>query len=217
MAERTTISTIITIIIIVFVLVIAIFGILKLKSSDLLKELLPDFTKKDLKVKYNQEFKLERPDLIVYYVSGWDARLYFRYVIRESHRDGKKVEVAGWEWKKDKLFAKEDNFISANLDKDVFFEDFSDKNRDKNKKFIVELSKKSPEDGLKLIVDRVVKNDEGNFAQNVYLTVYFQINGKNVAEREYSAKDKKLLDLDGLIDTFNQISRGVLLKIEANK
>ncbi len=213
MAENTTVSTIVALIILVFVLIIAIFGITKLNSSGLLKELFPDFNKNDLKVKYNQEFKLEHPDLIVYYVSGDDAKLYFRYFIRESYREGKKVDVTGWEWKKaKKLFGNEDNFVSANLYDSIYFKELSNKNQN----FIKELSRKSPEDGLKLIVERIIKNEEGNELLPVYLNVYFKINKKNEIEREYSAKDKRLLDLDGLIDTFNQISRGVLLKIETN-
>ncbi len=77
----------------------------------------------------------------------------------------------------------------------------------KNKEFVNVLSGKSPEQGLNMIVQRVVNNEEGNrFGWfDVRLKVYI---GDVI--KVYGADDELLEDLDSFIDKLNQMTRGVI-------
>ncbi len=77
----------------------------------------------------------------------------------------------------------------------------------KNKEFVNVLSGKSPEQGLNMIVQRVVNNEEGNrFGWfDVKLKVYI---GDVI--KVYGADDELLEDLDSFIDKLNQMTRGVI-------
>ena len=76
----------------------------------------------------------------------------------------------------------------------------------KNKQFIRGLAGKSPEEGLEIIVNRVLKNKEGNWVNDVNLVVKIG----QTTPLEYKTDDPRLEDMDGLIIKFNQISRGVV-------
>lgn len=220
MAERTAMDTVIAIIIIAFVLIIAIFGIIKLNASGLLKDIFPDFEKKDRVVNWNEEFFLEHPELIVYYIEGREANIYLSYSIEPVIRGTAQIGVVGWSWwsiDKGEWWAKDaKGWLSASTEH-VSFKKLSSKNQD----FIRQLAGKSPEEGLKLIVERVLKNEEENYIYDVVLRVYFgkKVNEGWEAERKYESDGGGnfiLKDLDGLIDSFNQISRGVVRKREAS-
>ncbi len=218
MAERTIMGTTIGLIIIAFVLVLAVFSIIKINASGLLKDLLPDFEKKDRVVSWNEEFFLEHPELMIYYIEGRDASIYLSYsndaIIEGTTQKG----VVGWSWwsvEKGEWWAKDAKGWLSVSTQHASFKKLSSKNQD----FISNLAGKSPEEGLKLIVERVLKDEEGNYIYDTLLRVYFgeKINGRWEAERKYESDNGKnfvLKDLDGLIDNFNQISRGVVRKRE---
>ena len=75
---------------------------------------------------------------------------------------------------------------------------------EEERNFIAKLDKKTPEEGLKLIVEKVLKDKEDFIVK---------IGDK---EENYKSGDKRLLDLDSLIDKLNQISRGVVRATEAS-
>ncbi|MEK6872993.1 MAG: hypothetical protein AABW90_03195 [Nanoarchaeota archaeon] len=221
MEESTTFNTIIIMIILALVLVVAIFSIIKLNASGLLKDLFPDFEKKDRIVSWNKEFFLEHPELMVYYIEGRDANIYISYSVKPVIRGTTQIGIIGWSWwsvEKEEWWAKDaKGWLSASTQHTSF-----KKLSSKNQEFISQLAGKSPEEGLKLIVERVLRNEEENYIYDVVLRVYFgkKVNGKWEAERKYESDSGGkfvLKDLDGLIDIFNQISRGVVRKRDAGR
>ena len=78
----------------------------------------------------------------------------------------------------------------------------------KNRNYLKMLINQSPEHGLRIIMERVRKNNEGNikvfglgFDVNLHIMIGPETDG-------FKASDKRLQDLDGVIDRLNQISRG---------
>ena len=172
MAENTTINTIITMIIIILVLVIAVFGIMYLNGAKTIKEFFPDFNKKNLTTSYNEEFFLENPSYVYFEIVGDDANIFFRYFIE------KLAEKSSWTWYKDfssfslnpfNWFRKEPkSFLNVIVTNTAVFKGLDKKNKD----FVILLQNKSVEQGLREIVNRVLKNEEGNEIQEVKLNVY---------------------------------------------
>ena len=199
------IGTTINIIIIVLVLVVAIFGIYYLNASGTLQELFPDFKREDLKVSYNEEFKLENPEEIIFYLdlvktTTLSEDFYYRYDITKTGALKEGPDV-GWRWSKNE----KEWFAVGNIYRVEYT-----KLDSSEKEFLKKLEGKSAEEGLKTIVQRVLDNKEGNWARDVHLVIKIG----NV-EESYDKDSKILLDLDGLIDKLNQITRGVLRQREA--
>ena len=191
MSENTTIGTIITIIIIVLVLVIAIFGIIKLNSSGTLKELFPDFGKENRTVSYNEEFFLENPEMIEYCIEDEKNEICFKF-----------NENKLWSW----ILIDSNEWLIVSNSLHINFKNLDNK----NKNFISQLINKGAENGLKQIAERVLKNEGDSFLVFDY-DVDLNINIDNVKWTEsYESGDKRLLDLDGLIDRLNQVTRGVI-------
>jgi hypothetical protein len=152
-------------------------------------EIFPTFGKSTEITKWKQEFFLEHPQVISYYIYGNDADIYFYYVI-DSYS---KAEI--WQWKQSAIAP---GFVNVN-NKGPEYKKLSQKNRI----FVDSLADASAEEGLELIVNRVLANQENNRRYNVWLYVY--IGDK---EYQYEATNPLLKDLDGFIDKLNQLSRG---------
>jgi|SRR3989344_2311036 len=174
-----------------------------------LRDLLPDFKKSEHTAKWEEEFFLENPELIVYYIDGREANIYLRYDKQSYINPVGEETVIGWSWSKDneKWFSAEKRYVSYQTSGGAIRNIENKYLNEKNKKFLEKLEGQSPEKGLKLIVERVLINNEGNRFFNVKLKVFIG-NWKE----EYNAKEdaRFLSDIDGAIDKFNQVSRGVI-------
>lgn len=209
MAENTTINTLVKLIIVVFVLVIAIFGIMYLNNVRAIKDLFPDFTKENKQVNWNEEFYLEHPELLYFYIGGKKGDIFFSYLKNSDSDKGQ------WSWTKlsagQFTLPKKSNFLSVDISYHSSFVNLDEK----NKNFIIGLRGKSPEEGLRDIVNRVLKNDEGfTFFQDVAFLVY--IDGE-LAQQQYEVSDPVLRDLDSLIDRVNKEVKIYLRKKESKK
>ena len=207
MTENTAINTLIKLIIVIFVLVIAIFGIMYLNNVRTIKDLFPDFTKENNKVNWNEEYYLEHPELLYFYVGGSKGDIFFSYFkIPDSDK-------SKWFWFKLPKFhalPKQSDFLSVESSSHSSFVNLDEK----NKNFIIGLRGKSPEEGLRDIVNRVLKNDEGfQLFQDVVFFVYIE----GEVSQKYKAGDSVLRDLDSLIDRVNKEVKIYLRKKESNK
>lgn len=193
MTENTSINTLVKLIIVIFVLVIAVFGIMYLNNVGTIKNIFPDFTKENKQVNWNEEFYLEHPDLLYFYIGGSKGNIFFSYPkIPDSNKDK-------WFWFKLPKFhalPKQSDFLSVENSIHASFVNLDEK----NKNFVIGLRGKSPEEGLRDIVNRVLKNDEGTWFQDVVFFVYIE----GELSQQYKADDIILRDLDSLIDRINK-------------
>ncbi len=207
---RDVMSNILALILGAILIVVILFSIFYFDILGRIGNVFPDFTKSNYSSKWEEEYFLEYPELIVYYIDGRDADIYLKYDKNTKYDKtairGEKVGIGGWSWSKDNekwyiigafYYTTSGNFIGN-------VEGILDA---KNRNFLKELIGKSPENGLKIIVDRVLHNDESNKFFNVKLEVYI---GDWKEKYDAESDAKFLSDLDGLIDKFNQISRGVI-------
>ncbi len=212
-----TMSTLVKIILVVLVIFVASFAISELGAAEKIREFFPDFLRSENLVKWNEEYFINNPEIIVYEVKAKEADIYFRYdndLIPEGERQGEDI---GWRWSKDNVrwFSAENIDVSyARKTKlSVFMRNLHIFRGDiylskKNKDFVSGLVGKSPEEGLEDIVNRVLNNSEGNRFYNVKLFVYF--NGVKIPkQQDYDVDSALLKDLDVFIDKLNQISYGV--------
>ena len=221
-----TINTIVKIIILVLVLVVAIFGLAQLKGSDSFKNLFPDFVKTEQTIEYNEEVDLLNPNKLQFGIIGDDANIYFRYFSIEIQSGNEVKTEERWQWyspsavkevlkserswwERNNPFAEDPRPVWISIDKDSGNEYF-DELSDKNKNFVRSLRGKVPEEVLKLIVERVIANEESNEWYNVFLNVYAsnQFDQENPL-KAYESNDQNLLDLDGFIIRLNQFSHGI--------
>jgi len=163
------------------------------------------FTSDNASVEWLGDINLTYPSEIIYYIDGRDAKLYLWYddelTSSGSEDDGPPI---GWSWSSDK-----DDWFRVGNEYLAKFNDLSNK----NKGFLRGLKDMSPEEGLEIIINRSLGNEEGNrrflwvnaWKHDVRLRV--KIGGWN---EEYKASDKRLRNIEDLIDKFNQISRGVV-------
>ena len=175
---------------------------------------LPGLTKKNISVSWDEDYILEYPGMIFYYVEGDDS-FYLVYNISVGfNKEGKEEGVRGWMWSKDRekwFIAKNYNVVYESsynfwasqplLRSTLNLKEYTEKRLTKeNQGFLKKLIGKSPEQGLVLIATRVLQNKE-------ILTVTIRSWKGN---EYYEKNDARLLKINGLIDKFNQISRGVV-------
>lgn len=204
--EELTTNQIITIILVLFVLVLAIIGIFKFNLIGTLKDLFPDFTKGNLTVKYSEELKLKYPGLVGYYLDipnpfSLTEDFYYWYDSSPTMKGVEEGPPIGWKWTK----PKKAGWLTAG---NIYSRDFQEL-EESERNFILNLSKKSPEEGLKLIVERTIKS------KNEKLQIYVEAieGGKRTKYEEvgvYESSDKRLQDLDALIGTINRVSRKII-------
>ena len=204
MTENTTINTLVKLIIVIFVLVIAVFGIMYLNNVRAIKDLFPDFTKENNQVNWNEEFFLENPKEIVYYLdipdgSSFSEDFYYWYDSNPTIIGTEKGPAIGWKWSKNGK-----DWISVG---NIYREEFG-KISGLDKTFLLNLNGTSPEKGLKLILERIIANSEGIILRDMYLTI-------KIGERNLGPYDKDseiIYDLDLLIDRINKATRIYLRK-----
>ncbi|MEK6871935.1 MAG: hypothetical protein AABX16_03465 [Nanoarchaeota archaeon] len=198
MSEEKSIGTLVNFIIIVLVLAIVIGGLYYFDVIGNIKDIFPTFGKQNTTVAWEGHYFLERPELIVYEIQDTDDTLFLWYDTALIAVGEKKGQSIGWRWFRDISRDKEgwltaESYIFTAREYKPFF--------DRNKNLINALAsvQQNPEKGLQKIVERIVKSKEA-------LHVKIGTNWNEV----YAANDARLRDLDGLIDKFNQISRGVV-------
>ena len=204
MTENTTINTLVKLIIVIFVLVIAVFGIMYLNNVRTIKDLFPDFTKENNQVNWNEEFYLEHPELLYFYVGGSKGNIFLSYFKIPDSDKGQ------WSWFKPSItntLPKNPDFLSVESSYHIDFVNLDEK----NKNFLIGLRGKSPEEGLRYIINRVLKNDEGTWFQDVVFFVYIE----RELSQQYEAGDGILGDLDSLIDRVNKEVKIYLRKKES--
>lgn len=189
-----------------FVIIILVaFSIFYFDLPSKIGNIFPDFTKSNYSSKWEGESYLEHPELAIFFIEGDEANIYFFY---------DKVEIgrSNWMWKlrKPRLQFEKYYFIPVDA---TFTKDFRELDS-KNQKFVKELIGKSSEEGLLLIVNRVLQNKEGNEISDVKLEIDID---KGYVKKEYDASNAFLRDLDGLIDKINQITRAAIKNKEKKK
>src|SRR3989344_5517528 len=201
MTERMSFETLINLILIVVVLAIVIVGFIYFDIGGKISDLFPTFGKQEGTVAWNGKYFLEHPDLIVYEITDEYGELHLWYDTSVIQQGEKKGQAIGWRWFIDNSRPKEgwqsvENYAFVARELRPAFD------RDKN--LIKDLAAvKKPEAGLQKIVQRIVKSKE-----QLIVTI-----GEDWSET-YAFSDARLRDVDGLIDKFNQISRGVVREQE---
>ena len=205
----------VALILMIAVVFVAYYLIASYYSSDPLG-IFPDYILNEDVVQYDGREKLLHPGLIVYYIYGNNANIYFQYI---TNSDGHKQ---GWHWQ---VLTKGETESYNPL---VFL--FKEKRRylgwitvdgsqkhnfgeqtNANKNTIRSLRGKSPEGGLRLLAERVVVNEVGNRVYHAQLRTHIG-SGKSKIDETYKANDARLKDIDRLIIRINQLTRGYLIK-----
>lgn len=198
-----TIDSIIKLVIILFVLVIVILGIVFLVKGNF--DIFPEFKKVD-KAKWDEEFFLEYPGEVIYYIDGKEAGIYLRYskdIIEASENEVKEI---GWRWSKSgsddikEWFDADKSYIAYETSGGYFSRPENKYLNEENRNFLKEINGKSPEKGLEIIVNRVLEN-------NLNLEIFIGNWDENYNGRKHA---NFLSNLDSVIDKINQISRGVV-------
>ncbi len=134
----------------------------------------------------------------------------------ERYNPDPSADAPNWRWRSHAGWISVDNRIIADIAlkrkyQSIWSGDATEKEIiRKNKEFLKKFIGKSPEEGLNLIIGFVVGPGEFGFDDGGELNVYFfDKGGKKVKTLTYEATDRKLRDIDGLIDIFNQVTRGI--------
>jgi hypothetical protein len=211
---------IVKMILIVLVIFVVFFAAGELGAAEKIRDLFPDFVKTENKVDWNEEYFINNPEILVFQVKAPEANIFFRYDNDPIKLGGREGEDIGWKWSKDNenWFSVESsgssyggsntgNFFNALFRRSGGSNKYLSK---MNKEFVESLIGKSPEEGLEEIVNRVLRNKEGNwFWFDAKLFVYYD--GEKIPkQQDYDEDSPELKDLDGFIDKINQISYGVV-------
>lgn len=194
--DDSTIWRIIGLILIIFLLAIVFLSIYMWDIPELARSWI-GFEEGNLSVKWSEEIFLEDPGVIQYLIGGKNANIYLKYNPEKNNAG----EIYGWMWGIEKR--KDKRWFRSSTQDFIEFKKLSVQNQE----FLIEITGKSPEDGLIMIANRVLKNDEGNYWFDVNLVVSI---GEWVRVYNKRRTPKELKDIDGLILKFNQISRGVV-------
>jgi hypothetical protein len=192
MPER-EIGYVVKVIFLVLVLFIVIFGIISWNVSDKFRNLFPDFGRGEIVVNWDEDVFLEHPEMMViqYNDGKWSGDvigfgigdLYYNY-------DNK----VGWRWSVDNdpnMDTKD--WLAVKNEIHYLFEEL----REEDKEFVRSLNGKSAEEGLMMLVERMLEKDTSLSVRVVGL--WGEIYNKN---------DKIVRNFDMFIDKLNQISRG---------
>jgi hypothetical protein len=172
-----------------------------------------DFTPDNATVEWLGDINLTYPGEIIYYIYGNDAEIYLWFDDKSVivYDEGSEVPV-GWKYSQtNDALVDSGYFLSMNN------QDALKKLGKKNMDFLNSLEEKTPEEGLEIILNRVIKNDEGNTnwlwieAMRIDVELRVFIGGWKSFPPDYESSDKRLRNIEGLIDKFNQISRGVVV------
>jgi len=211
----------VALILMIAVVFVAYYLIASYYSSDPLG-IFPDYTLDENVVQYDGRQKLLRPGLIVYYLDppalrGFDDNdddIYFTYITNSD------IYQPGWYWQVITsgetesynplvfLFKEKRRYLGwINVDGSQKHNFGEQTNADKNT--IRSLRGKSPEEGLRLLAERVVVNKVGNWWYHAEIRTHIG-EGESRIEETYKADDARLKDLDNLIIRINQRTKGYL-------
>ena len=182
-AEKMGIGKIVSLIILLVVIIIVIMGMIQFGLIDRVKDWIPGFGDNpddDFDLPADVVLELDNPDDVSFYIYGRKSGTVF-YRCYDS---------GGWYWAgEDRKFYSSGDFMAMN----------NAGLSGKNFQFILDIDRKSCEEGLEKIAERVRANDEGNWIRDVDLRVY--ISGK--VELTYGADDKALTDTRVVIKQIN--------------
>ena len=196
----------VALILMIAVVFVAYYLIASYYSSDPLG-IFPDYTLDENVVQYDGRQKLLRPGLIVYYIYGSNANIYFTYPTNSD------IYQPGWYWQvsdKGYFWWSKNRYLGwINVDGSQKHNFGEQTNADKNT--IRSLRGKSPEDGLRLLAKRVVveQAEKGWYQSSSQLSTLIG-DGKSKIEETYYGSDARLKDLDNLIIRINQRTKGYL-------
>jgi hypothetical protein len=203
--EDTGISgKIVVLILMIAVVFVAYYLIASYYSSDPL-EIFPDYILDENVVQYDGREKLLHPGLIVYYIYGNNANIYFQYITDSD------TYKPGWYWQvstKGYFWWSKNRYLGWIYVDDSQGHNFG-KQTNANKNAIRSLRGKSPEEGLRLLAQRVVVNKVGNWWYHAEIRTHIG-EGESRIEETYKADDARLKDIDGLIIRINHRTRGYL-------
>ena len=205
----------VALILMIAVVFVAYYLIASYYSSDPLG-IFPDYTLDENVVQYDGREKLLHPGLIVYYIYGSNANIYFTYPTNSD------IYQPGWYWQVITsgetesynplvfLFKEKRRYLGW-INVDGSQKHNFGKLTDANKNMIESLRGKSPEDGLRLLAKRVVveQAEKGWYQSSSQLSTLIG-DGKSKIEETYYGSDARLKDLDNLIIRINQRTKGYL-------
>lgn len=181
------ISWVVYLFIVLLVIILVIVGVFRFGLVEKVKGWIPGFDDNpdpDFDLPADVVLELDNPEDVVYHIYGRKAGTVFYRCYEDS----------GWYWAgEDRKFYSSGDFMAMN----------NAGLTGKNFQFILDIDRKSCEEGLKMLVDRVRANDEGNWVRDVDLRVY--INGK--VELDYDSDDKALTDVRVVIKQINNIMK----------
>ena len=203
----------VALILMIAVVFVAYYLIASYYSSDPLG-IFPDYTLDENVVQYDGRQKLSHPGLIVYYIYGSNANIYFTYATNSDiYQPGWYLQViTSGETESYNplvfLFKEKRRYLGWITVDESKAHDFGE-TTDANKNMIESLRGKSPEEGLRLLAERVVVNKVGNWWYHAEIRTHIG-EGESRIEETYKADDARLKDLDNLIIRINQRTRGYL-------
>ncbi len=221
-----TTETIVKAILIGVLIVVIVFGFTATDVLGAIRDFFPSFDKGDIVVNWNEKNFIEYPEEILFFLDDCNPEIYFMYDPK-VYLDGGKPR--GWVWRAKEVeregeglwgavsrwagyYTEKEIFISVSNEEHPNFKKLEGIN-EKNKEFIRDLNGKTPEEGLKVIVTRILENKEDSWVWNAKLNVV--IGDVNLVYNPTVAEDIRVLsDLDWLIDRLNQVSRKYLKRIE---
>jgi len=216
---KVIISTILIVIILAIIFLSGVFG----SIIDFAKGF-SDFDKGDIVVKWDEKNFIEYPEEILFFLADCNPEISFKYDSK-VYSDGEKPR--GWVWESEEVKKSDERWLSRfnrwlqgyKDEKKTFISVSNEEHKyfkyldEKNNKFIRDLNGKTPEKGLKVIVTRILENDEDNWFYNAKLNVI--IGDVNLVYNPTVAEERAILaDLDWLIDRLNQVSRKYLKRKE---
>lgn len=213
MAKDMSMGRLISLILGAVLVVIILFSLFYFNALGKLGDIFPFFEKGNVTVEWEEEYFLDYPEeMVIRYDDGehsgdvgWGGLGDFNYRYREEE---------GWQW----LYIGKSligNVVSRhwlNIESDFKREEIYSEVKKEDKEFMESLNGKSPEKGLKMLVERTI-NNPGSLFYNPRLWVGFGCNDNAILccnSKIYKQKDKELRDLDAMIHRFNRAINGCI-------
>lgn len=170
--------------------------------SQKIKDSIPGFTIEERKIEWDRTNNLTYPGIIQYHIEGKNADIFLFYNTKDPNL-GK-----GWLWNMEKpRFFLIKPFVSPKFQGYIPVGTGKLDSRD-NQIFLRQLSGENADEGLRIIVERVIKDN--NLKLHVTFTDPDNPTDPDRLVLDYDSSDKRLYDLNGLMIKFNQISIGLV-------
>lgn len=208
MARDVSMGRLVGLILGALLIVIILFFIFYFGIIGKLGGVFPFFERGNMTLEWEEEYFLEHPEELTFQFKDGKIRLNFMGGLIISYRYR---NATGWQWMHwinnpwtGKSSSRNWIAIESGFKREEFYKDVEKE----DKKFMDSLKGKTPEEGLKLMVERTLNSRKG------YLRVGFGCGDKGFSSicltKRYENDDKELRDLDGLIHKFNRITNGLI-------